>query len=418
MKLLINICAHDGIISHYNGVGTMVQRYISSFIKNLDKNSIEYEINLFAPECNNNTFGYSASVSKKHKDLKKVTIFEVSNGSAATINYGTPYNWKELSQNTALIINNIDMTKYDRVITFANDTPFAGLLEMLETSNNHFKFWVPHSTGKIHLVDSSINNDSEILNERIEWETDSIDYINEDRNSFLVTIGEYIKKHLIEEYQLDENKAIMFKNGEILDENSFNNDSPENPKLFEQIMNKESLMLSFGRAEIYKNLDATMRLGSELGIDTVVIAQGYYKGQPLIEEYKKEALKCNTLLYIDPPFSFAKYILNNFHGKIIVVVPSKKEIMGLVINEIRKLNKSNIMIVANDIDGLREQISDGYDGIITNLDNIKESAQIVNYFIKKDKFVELNSNSQKTLVRKYNLNNNCDRFLKELNIYD
>lgn len=30
MKLLINFCAHDGIISHYAGVGTIVRRYIES----------------------------------------------------------------------------------------------------------------------------------------------------------------------------------------------------------------------------------------------------------------------------------------------------------------------------------------------------------------------------------------------------
>ena len=29
MKLLINLCVHDGIISHYAGVGTIVRIYIS-----------------------------------------------------------------------------------------------------------------------------------------------------------------------------------------------------------------------------------------------------------------------------------------------------------------------------------------------------------------------------------------------------
>ena len=28
MKLLVNLCAHDGIISHYEGVGTIVRRYV------------------------------------------------------------------------------------------------------------------------------------------------------------------------------------------------------------------------------------------------------------------------------------------------------------------------------------------------------------------------------------------------------
>ena len=33
MKLLINLCAHDGIISHYAGVGTIVRRYIEAILK-------------------------------------------------------------------------------------------------------------------------------------------------------------------------------------------------------------------------------------------------------------------------------------------------------------------------------------------------------------------------------------------------
>ena len=36
MKLLINLCGHDGIISHYAGVGTIVKRYIEVIRKILD----------------------------------------------------------------------------------------------------------------------------------------------------------------------------------------------------------------------------------------------------------------------------------------------------------------------------------------------------------------------------------------------
>ena len=50
MKLLINICAHDGIVSHYTGVGTIVKRYIEAFSNVLAKTKIEYTMNLFTPE--------------------------------------------------------------------------------------------------------------------------------------------------------------------------------------------------------------------------------------------------------------------------------------------------------------------------------------------------------------------------------
>ena len=59
MKLLVNLCAHDGIISHYAGVGTIVKRYIEAFTTILNKKNIDYDLNLFTPEYYAGCFGYS-----------------------------------------------------------------------------------------------------------------------------------------------------------------------------------------------------------------------------------------------------------------------------------------------------------------------------------------------------------------------
>ena len=40
MKLLVNLCAHDGIISHYAGVGTIVRRYVEVIRKILSEKNI------------------------------------------------------------------------------------------------------------------------------------------------------------------------------------------------------------------------------------------------------------------------------------------------------------------------------------------------------------------------------------------
>ena len=70
MKLLINLCAHDGIISHYTGVGTMVERYILSIQKVLMKNHIDFDINLFTPQYNTDSFGYSKQIEENNKSKK------------------------------------------------------------------------------------------------------------------------------------------------------------------------------------------------------------------------------------------------------------------------------------------------------------------------------------------------------------
>lgn len=414
MKLLINLCAHDGIVSHYAGVGTIVKRYIEVFDIILKEKNIDYEFNLFTPEYNHDSFGYSEHTKLNHSKMEKVKIFQVSNGTNGTLGYGTPDNWKTLSKNVSKIINKVDFNLYDIVLTIANDTPYGGMLEMLNESDNHIKVWIPHSTGKIHLVDSSIENSDLVLQDRLKWEQSTIDFINNNKNSYLGSTGKYIEKHLIEEYGLNKDKSVLIINGEVLSKPTIYEETKEMNDLFNQIKDYDNIILSFGRAEPYKNLDATMYLGEKLKIKPVVIAQGYFEGQPLIKELKKKANETDSKIFVDAPFYLAQYIVNHFNNNMILLIPSKKEIVGLIINEIRKMNKENVLIVANDIGGMHEQINDGVDGVLVDLTNIEESAiKIKKYFNDYD-IKRINKNAQKRLNLQYDFEKICNKFLTDI----
>lgn len=413
MKLLINLCAHDGIISHYTGVGTIVDRYIQTFNYILSKEiDIEYQLNLITPEYNKNSFGYSNIYEKKHSQIKNSKIIQISNGSNGKVNYGTIADWRKLCQNTKAYIDSIDFKNYDLVLTICNDTPFACLNNIVKDESNHYKVWIPHSTGKIHKVDSAIKNSEQMLNLRIEWENNAISYINTDNNSYLAGTSQYISKHLIKEYNLDEKKLIPFINGELLSKNTFYEETNEMKKLFGKINNEENIIFSFGRAEEYKNLDACMYLGDKLNIKPVVIAQPYFNEQPIIEVYGHIAEQTNTKLFVNVPFDFPFYILNHFKNNMIMLIPSKKEIFGLIINQVRRLNKNNILIVANDIGGLHEQISDCSDGLLVNLDNIDESANKIQKYFNQEHLIMFNKKSQQKLNDYYNFEKICFYFLE------
>lgn len=405
MKLLINLCAHDGIISHYAGVGTIVKRYIMVLEKMLEKNNVEYKINLYTPRYNIDTFGFSNETLKMHK---KFPIFQIENGTLGKITYGTPSIWKTLSINTSKEINKIDIEKYDYVITIANDTPFADMLRLLNNDKKHIKIWIPHSTGKIHLVDSSIENSELILDERIKWEKDAIDYINSSKNCYLGVTSKYIGKHLINEYGLLPEKAVNIINGEILDYKTNYIFDDLTVDYFNKIKDYDNIILSFGRAEKYKNLDATMKIGKKLKMKSVVIAQGYFKGQPLIKELESMAKHYDTTLFVDVPFYLAQYIVKNYNKNMILLIPSKKEIFGLIINEIRKMNKDNVLIVANDIGGMHEQIISGVDGVLVNLDDMDVACHKIKKYFKPEIMKELNKNSQLRLKKDYDLEKNCE----------
>lgn len=414
MKLLINLCAHDGIVSHYAGVGTIVKRYIVVMEQILKQGQIDYHINMFTPQYNSDSFGYSYKTKQSHSIMENVSIYELPNGTNGELAYGTPDNWKLLSKNVAEVINEIDISSYDKVLTIANDTPYAGLLGMIKDNPCHYKVWIPHSTGKIHKVDSSIENSDLILGRRIIWEEEAIDYINNNENCYLGSTGNYIGKHLIEEYGLNEDKIIKITNGEILSSPTEYEVTPYYKELFSKIENQENIILSFGRAETYKNLEAPMLLGKIMGIKPVVIAQSYFEGQPIIQEYKALAQKTDTSLFVDAPFNFPQYIVNNFKNNMIMLVPSKKEIMGLTFNEIRKLNKDNVLIVANNIDGIKEQVEDGVDGLLVDLDDLKASGDKIQKYFNNEDIKNMNNKAQIRLEKDYNIGKNFGIFLEQI----
>lgn len=413
MKLLVNLCAQDGIVSHNSGVGTMLKRYIKTLCKIFEDNSIEYFINLFTPEYLSNGFGYSKETHNENKTLDNVNIFQIPNGSNGAKFFGTLYNWNTLCNNTKKIIDRENFNEYDFVITIANDTPFAGLMYMCDEKSNHIKVWIPHSTAKIHQ-DILVQNNDPNVRPRIDWENKAITSINANKNCYVGVVGKFIKQHLISEYLVDKTKIVDLYNGELLFEDTVYNIDKKTIKLFDNIQQDQDIVMSFGRPEPYKNLDATMRLAHKLNMQCIIITQEYFKNMPYVNYLKQLAKETNSLLFINAPFHFPQYILNNYTKRIILVVPSKKEIAGLVLNEVRKLNKKNILLVVNNIDGLKEQVNDVVDGILINLEDIDESAKKVKDNFNDKKITEINKNSLYRLNKDYNFETNMKGFLHTL----
>ncbi len=412
MKLLINILSQDGIVSHNCGVGTMVKRYIKLIINYLEKNNHDYEINLFTPEYNEDSFGYDKKTHKDNSLLKNVRIYQIANGSNGSKFFGTKENWEILSKNTQEIFKKIKFQNYDQVITIINDAPFCGLFFKDNNTINHFKIWIPHSTAIIHLEEKLLLND-EKAKERLKWEQKVIQHINKHENNYVAVIGKFIESHLIKHFQLKENKIIKLLNGEILSEEK--NISEDNiDSYFTKISQYENIILTFGRPESYKRLDVPMNLSELLGIKAVVITQEYYPNMEYVKYLKKLAQKTGSILFVNAPFMLPHYILSKYQGKIIALIPSEKEVAGLIVNELRKLNKDNILIVANDVDGINEFIDDEIDGILIDVDNLDDNIEKIKRNFNTTKMKKMNQKSILKLQEKYDLEKNVDNFLNIL----
>lgn len=263
-------------------------------------------------------------------------------------------------------------------------------------------------------MDKELCTNEEEKNKRINWENDAVKFINENDNAYMGIVGEYIKEHLIKEYNLMPLKVISIFNGEILSIPTIYEENDECKNLYDKLDKSKDILLSFGRPEKYKNLDGAIKLAEKLNIPSVIITQEYFKGMPYVNELRNLSKHTTTNLYIDVPFNFPQYIIKYYPKNIILLIPSKKEIAGLIINEIRKINKSNILLVANDIDGLNEQIEDTKDGILINMDNLEESALKIKKYFNSEDITRINNNSLITLKNKYDFEKICNDFLKEL----
>ena len=157
-----------------------------------------------------------------------------------------------------------------------------------------------------------------------------------------------------------------------------------------------------------------MLLGKKLGIKPVVITQQYFENQPIVIEYKKLAKETNSILYVDEPFFLPQYIVKNYSKKIIMLIPSEREIFGLVINEMRRFNKDNVLIVANNRGGLTEQINDGEDGVLVDLNDINNSAKKISKYFNSIMMKKMNVEGQKRLSSDYDLIKNFDNFLRKV----
>jgi len=410
-SLTINIFAHDGIKSHYTGLGTMTMNYIET-LRDLYPDAC---INLFTPEYNNESLGYMNEVLEKNKAIigERGKIVECSNGSNGVYSYGDLENWKTLVENTA---DNLKITGVSGgdILNIILDTPYAGLLSKLNIKNCK-NIWVPHSTVKIHGVDSAIENYEDYYNQRLGWENDAISYINNNPNQFVGSIGDYMKNHLIDDYGTKEEKLITFKNGFYLDSVGFGMLSDEEMNDL-GIEHSDKIIISFGRAEEYKNFESTIRVGvklEEYGFKTVLIISPYNKDQVILKQYRRliKELGSNTIFRDDVDFYLPHRILNTNFSRMVMYIPSNKEPFGLLVEEARMVDNNDVLVVANSVDGLVEQIEDGINGLLVDSYKENEVVKKILDFDNSKKIKELSEGGKRVLRKKYNLRKNLKKGL-------
>lgn len=187
------------------------------------------------------------------------------------------------------------------------------------------------------------------------------------------------------DFNIDCSKIMLCRN--LIDKESIYSLSKEKQKyLFES---NTTNLLTIGRVEYQKGYDLLVKIGKQLVKNNIqyhwyIIGDGKLKEsiQQLIKDNKLEDY-ISLLGLIENPYPY----INNCD---IYVQTSRHEGYGIAIAEARVLNKP---IIATNLDCVKEQITDGYNGILCDFD--------VNSFANK--IIELINNKEKNNILINNL---------------
>jgi glycosyltransferase involved in cell wall biosynthesis len=429
------LLSHDGINSASAGVATYTQTYINAFHKILNEININNKNKRFSFFLITTKLKNGCSFKNKQVFIhnKKIVndldgdIFEVDINSNGTSNYGLNDDlacegWNIGSKNAAAVIKEkiLSEKEYDNVYIFANDTVFLGISECFDLGSFRCKLkiiLVPHSTEICHKTN---------IKGREEYEKKSFS----SKNTFKVGyISDYFKKHLMEDYEIDEKDLIPIKCA-IAKENSrfrrrTDGEIENELKKYNIPLNKK-LVAFIGRLDVVKGIEEVINffylMNKKIeGLHLIIQGFSYYENDPYIDVLKNLIndfdIK-NHSFFTELNLTLPPYIWQ-YKNTLVNLYLSRNEPFGLTSVEARYMAKNNGLIAINSrIGGLEEQIIDGYNGFLCKYGDKNDYERVINFIKNADaaELQKIRDNSYRDILNNYNTEDNLRDALKEIGI--
>lgn len=400
-KTAIIYMAHDGFTSLYTGVGTIARDFLLSFPQvrtNLLGQFPNISLDLFVATikydypCLGYSDTYKQSILEFISQNDSIHLVEVLNDSSGELSWGSVGNWQAASISGATLIATLS-EYYDRIIVIAVDTPFA------QVGNYYFKqfhptnvdvIWLPQSTSKIHdLGDTleTLHQGQSDTNARYEWEKQAVTFANSHPNMRVGYVGEFMKKHLVDDYCAEISNLISVTNGLYFDRLKENILTQLQIGQLLQKMNiplDRPILFSFGRAEPYKGLDLVIKNSYNLvkhhNYFVLILCSPYTSHDIYVDEIQLIAREFgdNIKIIAELDFITPHYIMQ-WHNTKILAVLSRAEPFGLIPIESRFYRNEHMMLLVSNVGGLPDQVDHELDGFITDLDDnaIRDQLNII-----------------------------------------
>lgn len=404
-NIAVYLISYDGIVNNYCGLGTSTRSFIKSFMYVHDfmkKSDIDLSLHLVTQALLPESLGYSENIKNESMRVTRETGGEVhfiGNASDGMIPYGRLDNWKAASENAATVVLN-QAKNFDESIVFCFDTPYARVPYNISMQKK--AYGVDNITSVIVLEsDVFIHEPENPSIERIAWEASSLKQAEFDDSIIIANTGKFITNHLVKHYGLDASKFVDLVQG--VDPSLSRYDDIPREKVMEVLKQygiplDKKLIFSVGRAVDYKGFDLLIEAASKLKEEAhlVFVASPYKTEATFVDELKRllEETKLECTAIFDCDFKLPSYICQWENTKLVVQL-SRREPFGLVPEEVRVWSKDSYpMVLVSNKDGFVEQITDGVDGFLVNLDDTKVIAE------KMDSILRLSDDEAAEIVAK------------------
>ncbi len=393
-KVAITYIAFDGALGSYTGIGVLSEHFIKQFpvvAKHFKHKDVNLALHVIAMDSAKSSAGYSKKIHSRTE-----SICSSHNGAlhmvSSVVNKDAPYSiyqmWHGISQNSANIIHNL-ASQYDLVVVYIVGHPVLGRIpyyynQMTEGHVNVKLITVAHSDFFSYFQ-------SNYTFEHLQLETASFQLAKMYDNTYVAATSKYqigtLKKH----YAIPKRKIVSFQTGLYLDDERFK------PIPRSQIVKKlqsykipldVDLVFSVGRAVPSKGFEDLLMSFVQLKkihpkpVHLVFIASPntvFEESAPTIERLKQIIAdhhledSCTPIYKLDMELQNYIYQWNNTK---IVAQLSLQESFGLVPVETRiSPRQTGPVMVASNLGGHKEQITNGKDGFLVNPHNHLQTAK-------------------------------------------
>jgi len=422
-NVCIAIFAHDGLISHHCGVGSVVKMHVEILPYFFKKMFSPKKISFFAitPLLNKKCDSYSERIMSKTKEICQKTggeLLYVSNGTDGSIRWGNRDNWKVSSAGGASLGLALSQ-KYNFCIFFFHDDPFAYSSVLIhrhsEAVKNVLSIWIPHSTALL--------NDYPHPNpERLDWEVDVISMMKKYPNISFGYTGEFMKFHLASAFEIPQKRFIPARVGVRALEERIKAIHEYNKNVLEALNLKEKYILSYGRCYPSKGfkylVNAYLSILGRLKHNLILLIPPDTEDLSYYNQIKNLAQKAANRVFILNDFDsdLPKTLINNPNCDLVISL-SQCEPCGLVPMEVRKFQHSMgpLLVVSEDC-GLGEQIEHSVDGFKVRTDSKDAVANCILHAVglnEREKIKMLNA-SKKKLNKKYIIERNIEEMISSV----